>query len=96
MKKNKAHKLPHDQSPICPTCETPLSGFTAVKDGTMPTDGDISICVYCNAVNQFVIKGTLIKLVEIDPDVLERLDFPQLQKANKIVAGFRERYKGKK
>lgn len=37
----------------CPSCGKLTDTATAVEGDYTPSDGDISLCIYCGAINQF-------------------------------------------
>lgn len=83
-------QLENGQAAQCPSCKRTLDGFTSFQ-GVKPSDGDISICGYCNAINQFAVsENNEITLIETRGDHLVNVDFLQLQKTNKLAASFRE------
>ena len=80
-----ADKLKNNQMPTCPNCNKILDGFSSPHSSCEPKNGDVTICIYCNTINQFVIKGATITLTEADADVIVQLDFIELQRANEFV-----------
>lgn len=39
----------------CPKCGARIDGFTGVNGQESPSDGSLSVCVYCSSLNVFVV-----------------------------------------
>ena len=52
----------------CPACQKTLDGATDVEGDSTPSDGDLTICVYCNMLCVFNADLTLrtMRLTEFD------------------------------
>lgn len=48
-------------------------------------DGDISICMYCGGINQYVISESTVDLVELPEDVLKMLQEEQPETYKQIM-----------
>jgi len=72
----------------CPTCGEQLDAATPIDGEATPTEGDLSICLYCGEIMEFA-EG--MKLVKADIESIVTADFIELQKAQKIVRAFKER-----
>ena len=48
----------------CPSCGAKVDGFTGVeKDAQKPSDGDLSICMYCASIGKYADNLTQIRLI---------------------------------
>lgn len=47
--------------PKCPLCHAALDGWTATEECEGPTDGDVSVCLYCAAMLVFTDGCTKFK-----------------------------------
>lgn len=56
---------------LCPRCSRELDGFTG--EAQIPTDGDISICLYCALILKFEGRGMNIKIRKITVEELAEL-----------------------
>ena len=66
----------------CPHCKTLLNGFTAMEEGHEPSEGDMTLCVYCQAPLEF---DKDLKLIAATEDALRQVDPKQLATAQKMV-----------
>jgi hypothetical protein len=41
------------QRPVCPSCSAKLDGVTDFEGDAVPSEGDITVCAYCQAVLVF-------------------------------------------
>lgn len=74
--------------PYCPNCGELLQGFSTVTDeDSIPVDGDVSICLYCQAVSLF--NSDLSLRAPTEQDILE-LPLLEIGKAQKVVTRFKE------
>ncbi len=54
--------MSHYLHSICPKCKRLVDGVTDVLNDKTPKAGDISICFYCKAINEFNIDLNLVEL----------------------------------
>lgn len=47
----------------CPSCTKLLNGFTGVSTDDKPSDGDVTVCVYCFSVCQYEKNLTNLRLL---------------------------------
>lgn len=59
-----------DDKLTCPQCGGDNDSATGVRK---PQDGDITICAYCAGINQFIITGHEIKIIEASEEVISEL-----------------------
>lgn len=58
----------------CPFCGEKLdSGFTPMKEGHYPHDGDVSICIYCLNICSYSVDqaGKVISVVKPSPELMQ-------------------------
>lgn len=67
----------------CPTCHSLNDGHTDVGGSdAAPSDGDLSICVYCGALSTYVIDDKGTRLTEVPEDeAAELMKLPSVQRA---------------
>ena len=82
---NKETKLKESH---CGECKKPLDGATSVEGDYTPSENDLSVCIYCGAINQF---NSDLELELCSEEVLNEIRegapviWLSLQKAQKIV-----------
>jgi hypothetical protein len=55
----------------CPACGQYLDGATVIEHrGATPKTGDLSVCLYCAAVNQFALGANGLVLTAVEGDEL--------------------------
>lgn len=54
-------------APVCPMCKKILDGWTATDEegNTGPVEGDVTVCIYCQAVLQFKDLGLVLASAEV-------------------------------
>lgn len=81
---------------FCPVCKSENDGHTDVSGAdSTPSDGDISLCIYCGTISEYTNVETKPKLVEVTGEPLERLlEQPAVLKAVAIGRAFSEHHRG--
>jgi hypothetical protein len=76
-----------DPAPACPGCGEILSGATAVDlSGRAPKSGDVTICLYCTAVLEFVNNEGALNLALVHGDeLILALANPKIRKARQVI-----------
>ncbi|CDT52962.1 hypothetical protein VCR15J2_390032 [Vibrio coralliirubri] len=85
MTEIRTEKLPHDSSPSCPNCRKTLDGFTSLQ-GSSPSVGDVTICLYCNSTLEFVNILGKLDLKPVSADALMGVDFVELQQNRNLAS----------
>ena len=74
----------------CPGCEAVLDDFTGVTPDSLPTEGAVSVCLYCAHVAIFT--GDSLKTRSLTLEEMEEIaDNPYLRKALSVVNSWRKR-----
>lgn len=63
-----SRKLETNKPLCCPECRADMSGVTG--EG-LPSEGAISICMYCQSINKFMGKGMDLHLAKIEQAELD-------------------------
>lgn len=65
----------------CPTCFAYMNKFSTDSNYRDPVDNDIVLCCYCG--DTLMIKNRA--LVPVDPDILVKINFVELQEARRVI-----------
>jgi hypothetical protein len=79
--------------PTCLKCGKKLNDFTAMKRDTLPMSGDLSVCLYCNAVAVFTGNGLDLRPLTTD-EAGEVADLSELKKAQLVVEAVHKKKSG--
>lgn len=56
-----------DSQPECPSCKKVLDGWSSTSPGGGgPSDGDVTVCIYCGSALEFADNLTRFKLIPDD------------------------------
>ena len=68
------NELSHHNSTNCPSCGHEIDAATDISDeGNTPSNGDISICLYCGGINQYFIRDESLTIQEMTQSSLDEL-----------------------
>ena len=81
----------------CPVCFSKNDGHSSVSDeeDSVPSDGDISMCIYCGTLSNYRAVGDSMKLEQVSDEELEELlKMPDIQRALAIGRALSSRING--
>lgn len=82
-----------ESKPTCPHCKKALDGFTHLFGEASPSDGDVSVCLYCAEIVEFTVDDNGLKLVPLTEETTGELDLAEIQEAQRMTRAYIEKQK---